>query len=197
MMQSFQASGRLLDAEATDEIRSRLVEMMTTHLDDFNRALLKKHGVSPKKQDKVVQKLLGAKDPQALRLQVESAKLWGMISGAQQEDIPEHMDEETSISYICESFKLVIVATQDAQAHFARDGESVVDFRARMVAEKALAEAFNDKLREVMDVKKKKLQEEYRIDESQVGAIVAAYQGSRNFIARVGDAKAEMDAYFR
>ena len=46
MMQSFQASGRLLDAEATDEIRSRLVEMMTMHLDDFNRALLKKHGRS-------------------------------------------------------------------------------------------------------------------------------------------------------
>ena len=30
MMQRFQESGRVLDAEATDEIRSRLVEMMTT-----------------------------------------------------------------------------------------------------------------------------------------------------------------------
>jgi hypothetical protein len=198
MRQQLDASGRQLDEAADQEIRQQLVDMMSAHLDKFNKALLEKHGVSPKQQDKVVQALLAAEDPEALRLQDESEKLWGMISGAAQPgDVPEHMDEETTINYICESFKLVIAAMQDAQAHFERDGEGVGAFRARMQADQALAAAFNGKFRDLLDVKKKKLQETYRIDESQVAAIVAAHQGSPNFAARVGAAKQEMDEYFR
>lgn len=202
--------GRLVtqarNAGAIDEtavkrlILERLAETLENHLQRFKKQELAKAGISEKKHDEEVIKLVEAGDDDMDDLVQKTKTLWNAVFGDQTVEVPDHIDEATAIEFVTRTYRLVQTSMEEARASFVRETtpEALAAFHASLQSNPDKQRAFNQRFQHVLIAKKAELRQEFGLEsEEQFMAIVKKYNESPAFHMAAQRAKAEVDAFFQ